>query len=72
MGMSRYIHHDLITDFCDKHSQTFHISDITNHEQVARALLEAKANIEAVQNQGFTSLMLSAQHGYEQVCMPSL
>ena len=28
------------------------------HEQCARALLEAKANLEAQQNQGFTALML--------------
>ncbi len=40
---------------------------LQNHEQVVRHLLEAKANIEAVQNQGFTSLMLSANYGHEQV-----
>ena len=38
------------------------------HEQVARALLEANANIEAVNNHGFTSLMKAAQTSHELVC----
>ena len=41
---------------------------LQNHEQVVRALLEAKANIEAKANSGKTSLMLSAENGHEQVC----
>ena len=48
------------------------VTDVTNDEQVARALLEAKANIEAAIPSGHTSLMLSAQHGHEQVCASRL
>ena len=48
------------------------VTDVTNHEQVARHLLKAKANIEAKQNQGFTSLMLSSQNGHTDVCAYSL
>ena len=48
------------------------VTDVTNHEQVARALLEAKADIEAVSNRGGTALMLSAQNGHEQVCAQCL
>ena len=32
-----------------------------------RALIEAKADLEATQNQGFTALMLSAQNGNDRV-----
>jgi ankyrin repeat protein len=35
------------------------------HDLCARALIEANANLEAQQNQGFTSLMLAAQNGHE-------
>ena len=41
---------------------------LQNHEQVVLLLLEAKANIEAQQNEGWTALMYSAQNGHEQVC----
>ena len=37
------------------------------HEQVARALIEAGAQINAAANNGFTALMLSCQNGHEQV-----
>lgn len=37
------------------------------HEQVARVLLEAKANVEAALPSGHTSLMVAAQNGHEQV-----
>ena len=37
-------------------------------EQVARALLEAKADPNKANNQGATSLMAAAQNGHEQVC----
>ena len=37
------------------------------HDQVARALIEAKANLEAQQNEGWTALMYSAQNGHDQV-----
>ena len=43
------------------------VTDVTNHEQVVRHLLEANANIEAVQNQGFTSIMLASQGGHADV-----
>ena len=43
------------------------VTDVTNDEQVARHLLEANANIEAVQNQGFTSIMLASQNGHADV-----
>ena len=42
-------------------------SDVTNHEQVARNLLEANANIEAQTNKGSTALILSAENGHDQV-----
>ena len=41
-------------------------SHAPNHDLCPRALLEAKADLEATQNQGFTSLMLSCQNGHEQ------
>ena len=37
-------------------------------EQVARALIEAKADLEKVNKDSFTALMLSAQNGHAQVC----
>ena len=43
------------------------VTDVSNIEQVARHLLEAKANIEAVNNEGVTSLMKAAQNGHAEV-----
>ena len=48
------------------------VHTISSHhfEQVVRALLEAKANLEAALPSGRTSLMIAAQNGHEQVrCM---
>eukprot|EP00493_Phyllostaurus_siculus_P002426 UN02439 len=36
-----------------------------NHEQCARALIEAKADLEKQTDQGNTALMLSCQNGHE-------
>ena len=47
--------------------KTSDVTDVSNLEQVARHLLEANANIEAVQNQGFTSIMLASQTGHADV-----
>ena len=44
------------------------VTDVSNLEQVARHLLEANANIEAVNNDGFTAIMISAQNGHADVC----
>ena len=38
-----------------------------NHEQCARALIEAKADLEKVNKDSFTALMISAQNGHEPV-----
>ena len=38
-----------------------------HHEQVARALIENGANIEATEEDGWTALMFCAQNGHEQV-----
>ena len=35
------------------------------HEQCIRALIQSKANLDATQNQGFTSLMLAANNGHD-------
>ena len=43
------------------------VSDVTNHEQVVRALLEANANVEAVNNEGWTALMYACQNGHSEV-----
>ena len=43
------------------------VIDVTNDEQVVRHLLEAKANIEAVNNDGFTAIMICAQNGHADV-----
>ena len=48
----------------------FHTCSSHHLDQVARALLEAKANLEAALPSGHTSLMIAAQNGHEQVrCM---
>jgi ankyrin repeat protein len=39
------------------------------HEQCARALIEAKANVKTTQNQGFTALMFSCQNGHERCAL---
>ena len=36
-------------------------------EQVARVMIEAKANFEARTNQGFTALMYACQNGHPEV-----
>ena len=38
-----------------------------NHEQCTRALIEAKADLEKVNKDSFTALMISAQLGHEPV-----
>ena len=43
------------------------VSDVSNLEQVARHLLEANANIEAVNNEGCTAIMYCAQYGHTEV-----
>ena len=43
------------------------VTDVTNDEQVARHLLEANANIEAVNNEGWTAIMYCAQNGHVEV-----
>ena len=45
----------------------FHTFSSHRLEQVARALIEAKADLEKQQEGGFSALMLSAQNGHEQV-----
>ena len=40
---------------------------LQNHEQVTRHLLEAKANIEAKNNEGWTAIMYCAQNGHTEV-----
>ena len=45
----------------------FHTCSSHHLDQVARALLEAKANLEVQTNQGFTALIYAAQNGHEQV-----
>ena len=45
----------------------FHTFSSHHIEQVVRALLEAKANLEVQTNQGFTALIYAAQNGHEQV-----
>ena len=39
-----------------------------NHDQCVRALIEAKANVEHANNNGWTSLMKAAVNGHEPVC----
>ena len=43
------------------------VTDVTNHEQVTRHLLEAKANIEAQSAKGNTSLIFASQKGHTDV-----
>ena len=43
------------------------VTDVTNDEQVARHLLEANANIEAVNNMGGTAITLCARNGHTDV-----
>ena len=43
------------------------VADVSNHEQVTRHLLEAKANIEAKENKGWTAIMFCAQNGHVDV-----
>ena len=45
----------------------FHTLSSHHLEQAARAPIEAKADLEAQQNEGWTALMYSAQNGHEQV-----
>ena len=44
------------------------VADVSNHEQVARHLLEAKANIKAVDLLGWTAIMFASQNGHADVC----
>ena len=44
------------------------VTDVSNLEQVARYLLEANANIEAKDNEGWTAIMSCAQNGHTDVC----
>ena len=46
-----------------------HFHTLCSHhlEQVARALLENKADLEAALPSGHTSLMIAAQNGHDQV-----
>ena len=46
---------------------TLDVIDVSNHEQVTRHLLEAKANIEAKQNEGWTSIMFASSGGHADV-----
>ena len=43
------------------------VTDVTNHEQVTRALLEANANIEHALPDGFNSLHFACQNGHTDV-----
>ena len=43
------------------------VTDVTNHEQVARHLLEAGAKVDAQNNNGYTSLMKAAENGHADV-----
>ena len=43
------------------------VTNVTNHEQVTRHLLEAKANIEAKQNEGWTAIMFASSDGHADV-----
>ena len=51
----------------DSYCACFHTFSSHHLEQVARALLEAKADLEAALPSGHTSLMIAAQNGHEQV-----
>ena len=44
-----------------------HTSHSHHHDQVTRALIEAKANIEATEEDGWTAIMFAAQNGHEPV-----
>ena len=46
---------------------TFDVMDVSNHEQVTRALLEANANIEHALPDGFNSLLYACQMGHTDV-----
>ena len=43
------------------------VTDVSNLEQVARHLLEANVNIEAVNNEGWTAIMYCAKNGHVEV-----
>ena len=43
-------------------------TDVINDEQVARALLEANANVNYAKADGWTAMMSCCQNGHEQVC----
>ena len=50
----------------------FHTFPSHHLEQVTRALLEAKADLEKKTAKGNTALILAAQNGHEQVCSSQL
>ena len=43
------------------------VIDVSNHEQVARHLLEAKADVNKANAKGFVALMHASQHGHADV-----
>ena len=43
------------------------VTDVTNDEQVARILLEAKANVNATEEDDYTALMFASQNGHADV-----
>ena len=43
------------------------VTDVTNDEQVARHLLEAGAQVDAQNNNGWTSIMFASQNGHADV-----
>ena len=60
-------HVEVCTSFEPSISDVTEATDVRNHEQVVRIVLEAGAEVDAQTNTGFTSLILSAQNGHEQV-----
>ena len=46
---------------------TLDVIDVTNHEQVARHLLEAGAKVDAQNNKGWTAIMYCAQNDHADV-----
>ena len=57
--------------FTHMHIILFHacLLHLTHHEQVARELLVAGANIEAVEHKQWTALMFACQNGHSEVCV---
>ena len=68
MGMSRCVVAQLSMQIVEsRYSAHIHTFSSHHHEQVARALLEAKAAVDATDEAGWTALMYAAQNGHEQV-----